>query len=341
MKRLLNLLNHEYPLIIANTALDMYLSREIGRELFERHLFITHSPLSAITCERCLQIHEVLINEAMGNHLYYLCPHTYGGLELVKEEAIRRWRFDLESFLGLVIKQLRIKRRLQMLVPAMLWQLGTVGIAGIDAPVVCLFCRKELPRIIRHLPHDYVTENIAILYLGESHRLKPTYTNVAYLKLNQLLADDATSLHLERPQFMHWLKSAFQHVFFDSRNGDLIIDRQAISNALPSSPQYFFLRCLWEQFDIPVSHEDIFAYCNRELARRAGIAEWNSEYLPSAFCHTMKRLIKQHSSQKTRCDEVIQSTRTQEEQNAYRLTAPRSPRSPPLIVPAISGCQKI
>lgn len=341
MKRLLNLLNHEYPLIIADTALDMYLSREIGRELFERHLFITHSPLSAITCELCLQIHEVLINEARGNHLYYLCPHTYGGLELVREEAIRRWRFDLENFLGVVIKQLKIKRRLQMLVPAMLWQLGTVGIAGTDTPVACLFCRKELPRVIAHLPQDYVTENTAILYLGESHRLKPPYTNIAYFKLNQLLADDATRLQLEQPQFMHWLRSTFQRVLFDSRNGDLIIDGQTISNVLPSSPQYFFLRCLWEQFDIPISHEDIFVYCNRELARRAGLMEWNSEYLPSAFCHTMKRLIKQHSLQKALCDEVIQSTRTHDEQNAYRLRAPRSPRSPPLIVPSVSGSQKI
>lgn len=340
MKHLLSLLNHEYPLIIANTVLNMYLSKAMSRALFNQHLFTTHSHLSAITCERCWQTHEILMGDLMDDLYFYLCNSPYGGMEFVQETELRRWRFDLDRFLRLVIKQLKIKGKVQMLVPAVLWQLGTMGILGSDAPVVCLFCRKSLPRAIEYLRQGYSQENAAILYIGEPRRVKARPPNMAYLPFDRLLADDTTRLHLDRPAFMHWLTRVFRRVFFDAKNGDLIVDGQPISHALPASPQYFFLYCLWEQFDLPVSHEDIFTYCTRQLARRDGITEWSSDYLPSAFCHTMKRILKQHSSHKEICDEIIQSTRTLDEQNAYRLTTPRLTRSAALIYPAMRGSQK-
>lgn len=330
MKRLLNLLNHEYPLVIADTALCAYLSQAMSKDLFGRHLFVSHSQLASVTCPRCFQMHEVLMYEAMHEDFYYLCNQMDGGLEVVKAAEIRRWRFDLDCFLRLIIKQLKIKNNMRTLVPAVLWQLGTVGIEGTEAPVVCLFCRKSLRQVIRHLPRNYDTEKTAILYVGEVHLPQATYANLACIELSQFLDDGATGLQLDQLAFRRWLTRVFQRVFFDTRNGDLIIDGLLISNALPASPQYFFLRCLWEQFNVPVRHEDIFAYCCRELARRDGIAEWRSEYLPSAFCHTMKRLLKQPSLHKDLCDEAIQSTRTLDEQNAYRLTIPSKLRSPPL-----------
>ena len=340
MKHLLSLLNHEYPLIIANTMLHMYLSKAMSKALFNHHLLIAHSHLPAITCERCLQTHEIHTDDLMNNLYYYFCNDEYGGLELVGESELKRWRFDLEKFLYLVIKQLKIRGNLQMLLPAVLWQLGTTGILGSDAPVVCLFCRKSLPRAIEYLRHDYSRENTAILYVGQPRRFKPRPPNLTYLRFDRLLPNDATRLHLDRSTFMHWLTRVFRRVFFDTHNGDLIVDGQPVSHALPASPQYFFLHCLWEQFDLPVSHEDIFVYCTRQLARRDGITEWGSEYLPSAFCHTMKRLLKQHSSHTEICDEVIQSTRTHDEQTAYRLTTPRLVRSPSLICPVVGDGQK-
>ncbi|MEZ4676433.1 MAG: hypothetical protein R2932_19585 [Caldilineaceae bacterium] len=120
------------------------------------------------------------------------------------------------------------------------------------------------------------------------------------------------------------LNQTFQRVRFELQNGDLWVDDKRVCTATPATPQFYFVQCLWEAFDAPISHDDIFTYCCRQLAKRDGVEKWQSEYLPSTFCHTMKRLLKRQAYDKTLCDEVIKATRTHDEQNAYRLTTPQS-----------------
>src|SRR5207245_1202693 len=103
-------------------------------------------------------------------------------------------------------------------------------------------------------------------------------------------------------------------------NGDLIVNGEIAGNITPSSPTYFFLKCLWLNFNQPVSHEDIFSYSKAELTKINGLYDFN-EYTPQTFCNKMKSEIKKKAVIKV-IDDILKATRTQEGKNAYRLTHP-------------------
>lgn len=321
MKHLLNLLKYEYPLVIADTLLRKRISPARVESLLADMLFRPHSLRSAVTCARCFQAHEVFTSDMLGKGYYYVCGQPQGEMEVVQIEELRCWRFDIEAFLALIARQLGIQANVQLILSSTLWRLGRIRVHGSGLPITCLFCRAELQPTIRRLLKDYPSEPVALVYVADPIPDVVIPDNLACLELSHLLAGSAP-IQLDQAYFTRWLVQRFQQVYFNHENGDLIANGQRVTTAIPSSPQYFFLCYLWEQFDLPVSHEEIFDYCCRELARRDGIPEWRSEYLPGSFCHTMKRLLKKHSSHRAMLDRVIQVTRTQDQQNAYRLTAP-------------------
>lgn len=321
MKHLLDLLKYEYPLVIADTVLRKRISPAEFESLLADNLLRPHSLRSAVICARCFQAHEVFTSNLPGRDYYYVCGQPQGELEVVQAEELRCWRFDIEALLALITRQLGIQANVQLILSSVLWRLGGLAVHGTGLPITCLFCRAKLRTVIRRLLKDYPSEPVALVYVADPISDLVIPNNIACLGLSHLLTG-STSTQLNQAYFTQWLVQRFRQVYFNHENGDLIVNGQRITTAIPSSPQYFFLCYLWEQFDLPVSHEEIFDYCCRELAQRDGIPEWRSEYLPGSFCHTMKRLLKKHSSHRTVLDRVIQVTRTQDQQNAYRLTAP-------------------
>ncbi|MEZ4667579.1 MAG: hypothetical protein R3E39_06635 [Anaerolineae bacterium] len=199
-----------------------------------------------------------------------------------------------------------------------IWRLGTVTLKESRIEIELWFCRRFSAAMLVWLLKQSLDSHTVLLTLGPKPFLKQLSLPTVCFDLSVLVRGSGHA-HLSRHALYRRLNQTFQRVRFELQNGDLWVDDKRVCTATPATPQFYFVQCLWEAFDAPISHDDIFTYCCRQLAKRDGVEKWQSEYLPSTFCHTMKRLLKRQAYDKTLCDEVIKATRTHDEQNAYRF----------------------
>ena len=324
MRGLLGLLKQNDPIIVSNRW-----HQRLGGN---RHisLWIPHTALELVPCPFCHRCHRVRVKRQ--GHRYFFTCKTARVTQLIPHSTLHRWQFNLPRLLKHLACELRIKPQIAQLYSSIIWRLGTTTVMGGMGDVDLWLCRHISPPTLVWLLQQEVQAHTALLTIGSKPPLRQLALSFPSCDL-LLLVRNPNGLCLDHQSFQRWLITVFQRVRFEPTNGDLWVDDQRACSAVPASAQFFFVQCLWEQFDRPVSHEDIFTYCRRQLAERDGVTEWHSEYLPASFCHTMKRLLKQQACDKARCDEIIQATRTHDEQNAYRLTTPshQAVRSPGIV----------
>ncbi|MCE9643076.1 MAG: tetratricopeptide repeat protein [Candidatus Andersenbacteria bacterium] len=113
----------------------------------------------------------------------------------------------------------------------------------------------------------------------------------------------------DSPQANHLKRSiAFRN------NGDLLHKGEWLARFTPGTSEYYFALILWDHFNEPVSHEDIFDYCKKKI--RKAYSE-----TAQSFCNKRKsNIIK--ALPKAVAGKILVSTKTVEGLNAYQMVSP-------------------
>jgi len=308
MKQLFRRLSLAYPLILTERELNRLIALKERRVLSQLGILGPGKPLDAVECKTCSTFHEIHVQS--DERIFYVCPD--GGKESVNPQDINTWTVRYGELFDSLSKGLGFDSQVVELREATLWRLGTTQVDNAIIPV--FFSREkvaepsktpqEITIVASHQPSKFVSDDTRLV-----------------IALEDILADNANRGLWSKRKWASLLTNRSRKTIFDS-NGDLIVDGKRIAAISPSSPPYYFVEALNNKYNLAVSQDDIFSYCEQKIARQKGTTEWKSEYTPQSFCNKMKALIKHDAIDKKMIDQVIKHTRTTDGKNAYRLTRP-------------------
>lgn len=274
--------------------------------------------IERIPCRSCHSAHRIQTTPKQDGY-FYTCTQT-NITHVIPAQAHQRWQCNQQRLLRYLCSQLNIAPHITNLVGSDLISLGTVQMKGIAKSIDIWLCRSLSVAAISRLIRQDADQNTVLLTFDELPESIHGSLQVVCLDLCRL--ESTSGLGLDKAYFFDWLRRQFQRLRFEPSNGDLWLDDTRMGSLIPSSAPYFFVRCLWEHCDQPMSHDDIFAYCCEQLAARDFVEEWYSEYLPSSFCHAMNREIKRVALEPKLVAQVITATKTIKGKNGYRLVSP-------------------
>ena len=314
MQHLLDLLKQDDPIVVSDRWRQRFRQVQIP-SLWQPHLTPELAP-----CPHCQHTHRIRYNRA-SKRFYFTCRNGMVS-DIIAGQTFKRWTLHVPTLMQYICEQLQMQPNITRLKPPVIWRLGFIELPGTARIIECWLCRRVTTSVVACLLNLDEENNVVLLTLGSLRVLQQCNISLAYFDLYRII-EDPFRITLNRAFFYQWLAGKFQRVFFDTSNGDLLVDGKCIVSIKLASPPYYFLRCLWEQYNLPVSHEDIFMYCCRQLAKRDGVDEWFSEYVPASFCHTMKREIRGKAKNFELCHQIIEPTKTVDRENGYRLIVPK------------------
>lgn len=206
MKSLLNILNQQYPLEIAQSELEkLGFDKKI---LEESGLFILSAIRHEISCGTCGKSHPVQ-KDAAGNY-YIVCTNEFnGGFEKVDEEEITIWRFEIEKFLRLLASKIGCNEDIVLIIPGILWSLGRIRVDSTAFSLVYLR-GNSLPSMDGDLSHTIVLTNsdskkvsekaISIIKLSSFLDFEPQEFSVLKENLFSQLSEFARSMRTKQKQ---------------------------------------------------------------------------------------------------------------------------------------------
>lgn len=142
---------------------------------FERlGLFVPMAPLELAECPECLEYYEIrVLQDHLGNDvLFCVCPAC--GPSRVSGATLKRWNIYWEPLVERVVAALKIKGRMEPLVPGHLWNLGRKARREILFVRRCLeeHLKMLLPILMKHPKAVLMTLNS-----GTANRLQVILSN--------------------------------------------------------------------------------------------------------------------------------------------------------------------
>jgi len=270
--------------------------------------------LKEVQCKSCSGSHKV---KSRNGTFFYFCPVT-NSRDWVDVSELERWTLQSKGLLLLLSSKLELTGKVQE--NDKFWSLGNANILGQKVPVY------------------YCSEKTALISLGIS---QPFYVVISpeevsdddensaiLINTHDLITLAKGEVVIDKELFEETILAKVQRVKFDEKNGDLWVDHQNVVLIKPGTPQYLFIMNLWENFNNPVGHEEIYDFYHSEMAKNQGVEpeQWKDEYTPQNFSNKMKSLIKKNATDeeaKKLIQKIIQVTKTVKGEPAYRLTNPR------------------
>lgn len=301
--------------------LDKLFSAPIRKWVIDNKIFTrppTSKTLKEWMCKACNQSHALIKS---GNGYFYVCPED--GKRSLPKQSIEIWKFSSRNFLQLLKTSLVIEGTLQEYGDGIM-QLGTIRVG--NQRVHVFYAHTISQEIINSLATAHPT--FLVLHSPQTDMkdfsFQKGHVVISTSDFITLVKGDVV---IDKSYVDEILISQHQRVRFNEKNGDLLVDHQNVVQVDPGTPQYNFVMSLWDQFDNPVGHEEIYQFNIDEQSKIQGVDanNWEDQYTPQTFSHTMKSLIKKRAPDKTTqelIDKIFKTTRTTDGKPAYRLTNP-------------------
>lgn len=306
MKQLFKRLSLTYPLIFTERELNTLVTLKEQKTLTQLEILVRSTPLDNVPCQTCGEFHEVC---AVGGNVFYICPEA--GKEHIEKIDLNTWVFQYNCLFDSLSKELSLITDRQELQKNTFWLIGTMHFNKDTVPIY--FCRGRIDNTLLK-----TTPGIIIITARSQTNLNgENITKLVYL---EDLITRKIGKHLwDKQKWQTTLSCFYKRTAFES-NGDLFVDGKRTASVKPASASYYFLEILHKHYNDAVSQKEIFSYCEQKLAKLQGVKEWKSEYTEQTFSNKMKALIKQAATDKEMVNKIIQSTRTSNNEKAYRLT---------------------
>lgn len=313
-QQLLNKLKLHYPCSFSYNELQEMLGESDTSILLNLGILREGKPMKSIFCPSCQNEHEVVIHSK--TEAFVVCTDEDTGRIIVNPETLRTWQFDIPRFLELTAKELKIAGEIKNVVADDLWQMGKIKKDGKNFLVFYSRTNKLNSYSDFFDAFKSPIKNFVIFTNTETPLLKIERAEAVVIAIADIVEIKNKSLTWNTKLFQKHLLNAFRQVVFYSANGDLAINGKILDNIIPSTPEYFFIDILWQNFNQPVSHDSIFSYCKERLNKK------NYSDTAQVFCNKMKSNIKKKFKNNAYVDKIFRSTKTTNGLNSYKMTNP-------------------
>lgn len=286
---------------------DFTLLRELG-------ILEDASSANARLCPAC-EDENAPVHIVSDTRAYTLCTRIdEAGRDYFHTQELKRWEFKIDALLNSACGNLQIIKNAQPATDT-LQVLGETCFNKQRFTVLYFYGEKlaGMNNAIDTLTTP--TRNIIILTNTEFMPLKLKTKKVITIPLAQLATIKQNALIWDKKRFEGYLGAMFQTVRFEL-NGDLIVHGKRLGNITPSTPEYFFVKILYKNFNKPVSNKKIFTYCKTKLNKN------DYSDTPQIFCGKRKHRIKNICNKNAFIDIIFQTSKTKNGLLAYKITIP-------------------
>ena len=268
------------------------------------------SNMSEVECNLCNEDDSPQVRED-GGKLSYICNYGEGRQDL-KSDELAIYRYQDQALYDTIISELGIKQEKAKVTDEgyyeKLMHLGYIKAGKQKAQVVLLPSDKdsELSLYINEMPLG------PVVFLTPLHKpdVLRTPSTAYFVPLESLLTkgEGLFSKHI----FTESL-AGIRRIQFDKQTGNLYLDGDLACALGLNNPHYFFMLSLWDHWQVPQTHADIYAIVKSELKREV-------EDTASKFCQKMKSEIKGKCTARHRktIDQIVIKPST----GLYMLTDP-------------------
>lgn len=306
---------HHYPDYIQDRHLG-YLLHDADRGSLEDLAVLKRgSDLKEVLCQSCDEDHFLEVRVEDGK-IYCFCPQSDIDRNYLEPHEVKTWCFEVEIFLQKLAHQLDIDDHVEKLEVQNMWQVG--GFSKDDTRYNCYYYQgkyfEEALAFIQRQP-SHMRRYIIFMNKEEIPSSLETEHELLFIEVNELTELKGKQLVFNKKHFNELLIHGFRSVFFNPKNGDLIVNGRPISRITPASPEYYFTELLWKNFNEPVSHKKIESYIFEKTKK---------EYSDTAgnLCYKQKKKIKETSEESKIIDEIFQTTNDLNGDNAFIMRSP-------------------
>ena len=313
MRQILNNLPLHYPCRFSYQELQNLLGNEMASLLNKLNFLEEDSPAKSVFCPSCQNEHEAVVTSK--KEAFLVCTDENTGRIPIDPQMLKQWQFSLPKFLELVAKELKIKGDVKNVVANDLWLIGTLQK---DSRHFLVFYSRTNDLNSYNTFFDafkspvrafviFTNTETPFINLNKAEAIVVPIANIVELKKN--------SLSWDTKSFQEQILTVLRQVVFYPSNGDLVVLGKLLGTITPSSPEYFFVLILWDNFGQPVSHQNIYNHIKEGLGKNE-----KDDYVSDVptFCNKMKNKIKTQLG--AIVDRIIISTKTPNGLSAYRMT---------------------
>ena len=314
MKKIFDLLLVQYPLVITHTYLFELLDAPTAQRMFSLELLNEGKHIQSIICFVCGQLNDVLFESDGGP--YYVC--SCSGRSDLQENEIRSYSLDLIKFLRQVQTALNMAGSLEEKTEGKIWSMGNVSRAGKTLEVYFLRSNHTLSEQAESIIH---VKFKIIFYLGQT---MVQNSGDFYINFADLLSLESDKVVINEPVLDNFILSNVKEVLLD-QNGDLYISYTKVYTFKTDTPEYLFLRYLFDRYDNVCANTEIHHAVESEYKKLKRQQTWAYEDDEDLFCRKMKSGIKnkiKNVNLKKTFDNCLIATRINQDVFAYRLTNP-------------------
>lgn len=287
------------------------LSQDNFEELKNLNLLVQRSDSTHVICPSCDEVHSIPVRcDEKG--LYTACSRDVKK-NYLQPRQVQNWGFNVELFLQQLALKFEIAEQVTDLLVDGLWLIGDLYEDGVTC--TCYFFHgKDFAKVVDFLKAQPVKGHRYVIFTCKQEAIPVGMLQKTLLIEVHKMADlQSGEMKFKKAAFKSHLKSGFRSVFFDTDNGDLRASDQLIVNVQPSSPEYFFVRILWERFNYPVPHDEIQAYILEQLGQTV------SASTAADYTKARRAKIKREAENTQILQKIIVSSKDTEQGNGYKM----------------------
>jgi len=228
---------------------------------------------------------------------------------------IRRWEFDVYSFLQAMTVKLGINDEIEALEMDGLWNLGTF--TKDDTRHICYFFQgKDFIKALRFIKKQPSNlRRYVVITCRQESEVLPMEHELLLIEAAYLVDLQSGNLKFSKKVFEDYLTSGFRNVNFNVTNGDLSANGEVVASITPSTPEFYFTEMLWRKFNEPQPHQGLVNHIYKKTGK-----EYDEHC--SKVCHKMKRKIKEGAKKPKIIDQIFKTTKDENGENSYIMKNP-------------------
>lgn len=287
------------------------LSQDHFDELKNLNLLIRCSDSTHVTCTSCDEPHSIAVRcDEVG--VYTACVSD-SKKNYLEPKKIHNWGFNIELFLQQLALKFGITEQVTDLLVERLWLVGDFYDKGVK--YTCYFFHgKDFSKVVDFLKKQSVKGYRYVIFTCKQESISiEIQQRVLLIELSNIADLQSGEMKFKKAVFKNHLVSGFRNVLFDVENGDLTVSSQLVANVQPFTSEYFFIKILWENFNYPVSHDDIQRYSLKELGQTV-----SSSTAPD-YTKARRAKIKKTAKNEKILQKIIVSSKGTENGNGYKM----------------------
>ncbi len=275
--------------------------------LTQQKILAHTSNIEEIDCDLCDENHTTPIRQD-GSRLFIVCEYGCGVRDIQSEE-LAIYEYKPTQLLSLFLSSLGLSQtNITENVIGLLWDLGS---HKFDDTEYQMFFSNDIDKIDSgHLSIINVFPNAILFYTGTPRRTLPErLCTIPFL--DSIKNITKKSLSVDKEKILSHVRAHTRQVVFD--NGDIFIHGEKLGHIPMSTADYFFVKRLYQDFNTPVSHEELFTYCKAKLKKA------DYEATAQKFCNKRMASIRKILGNREKVDSIFMSEKTKNGLNGYKM----------------------